>query len=214
MTNEQRRRHVAALLRELGHEFVSRELSDQQLDDLTSVMPPLIEAVGSGDRIVRTFSSESYASFSSSIPQGRPQEPHQFFMNSMVSGGANPMGLNASLWRDGDVAVMEVTLGRAFEGAPGRAHGGSVAALLDETMGLVHVMNEAFAYTAQLNISFLAPTPIDVPIVARAWLSRREGRKLFIEASLRSGDEDLARATAIFVTVDQSTIGVSVPDEA
>jgi acyl-coenzyme A thioesterase PaaI-like protein len=107
---------------------------------------------------------------------------------------------------------MEVTLGRAFEGAPGRAHGGSVAALLDETMGLVHVMNEAFAYTAQLNITFLAPTPIGVPIVARAWLERREGRKLFISASLRSGDEDLARATAIFVTVDHSTIGTSVAE--
>ena len=53
------------------------------------------------------------------------------------------MGLNASLWREGDVAVMEVTLGRAFEGAPGRAHGGIVAALLDETMGLVHVINES-----------------------------------------------------------------------
>jgi acyl-coenzyme A thioesterase PaaI-like protein len=196
---------VAALLRELGHEFVDRTLSDDQLDALASQLPSLIAAVRSGTTVTRTFSSEGFTSFSSLIPEGRPSEPHQLFTNSIVSGGGNPMGQNAELWREGDVAVMEVTLGRAFEGAPGRAHGGAVAALLDETMGVVHIINEALAYTAQLNITFLAPTPIGEPIVARAWLARREGRKLFIEASLRSGERDLASATALFIAVDPAT---------
>lgn len=212
MTNEERRITVAALLRELGHEFVGRSLSDAQLDELAGALPSLVDIVKGGDVTVRTFSRENYANFSSSMPEGRPQEQHQFFMNSIVSGGANPMGLNASLWREGDVGVMEVTLGRAFEGAPGRAHGGVVAALLDETMGLIHVINETFAYTAQLDITFLAPTPVGEPIIARAWLARKEGRKLFIEATLQSGDDILVRATALFITVDTMTMKSPVAD--
>ena len=42
--------------------------------------------------------------------------------------------------RDGDEAVAQVCLGAAFEGAPGRAHGGVVAAVFDaippERLGL------------------------------------------------------------------------------
>ena len=210
--SEQRRRDVAALLRELGHEFVDHVPSDAQLDQLESQLVTIITEMKNSPRSVRTFSSEGITSFSAAIPQGRPNETHQLFANSMVSGAENPMGLNATVWREDDVAIMEVTLGRAFEGAPGRAHGGAVAALLDETMGVVHVINETLAFTAQLDITFLAPTPIGEPIVARAWLARREGRKLFIEASLRSGDRDLARATSLFIAVDPATFRDTISD--
>jgi len=59
------------------------------------------------------------------IPEVGKDERHQLFSDSIVTGAANPMGLGGYLWREGDVAVQEVTLGKAFEGAPGRAHGGN-----------------------------------------------------------------------------------------
>lgn len=201
MTNEERRLHAAALLRELGHGFVARAFSDDQLDELTSQLAMTLDIVKEGEQRVRTFSSDR-SGFAAAIPEGRQDDKHQLFLDSIVSGGANPMGLNAALWREGDVAVMEVTLGRAFEGAPGRAHGGVIAALLDETMGVVHVLNGALAYTAQLDIKYIAPTPIGESIIARAWLSRREGRKLYIEASLHAGGVELASATALFIAID------------
>jgi acyl-coenzyme A thioesterase PaaI-like protein len=129
-------------------------------------------------------------------------EKHQLFSDSIVSGGANPMGLGAYLWREGDVSVMEVTLGKAFEGVPGRAHGGIVASLLDETMGLVLAIHEVLAYTVQLDISFLAPTPLNEPVIARAWLKERKGRKFFVTATVKAGDTDLASASGLFLTVE------------
>lgn len=204
MTDEERRLHAAALLRELGHDYVARTLNDDQLDELTSQLTSALDIVKMGERRTRTFSSDR-SGFASMIPEGRQGEKHQLFLDSIVSGGANPMGLNAAVWREGDVAVMEVTLGRAFEGAPGRAHGGVIAALLDETMGVVHVLNEALAYTAQLDIKFSAPTPIGESIIARAWLSHREGRKVYIQASLHAGDVELASAKALFIAVDPAT---------
>jgi acyl-coenzyme A thioesterase PaaI-like protein len=213
VTNEERRVKAAALLRELGHDFVARTFDDEQLDELTSQLATALDVVKAGQPRVRTFSSDR-ASFAAMIPEGRSSEKHQLFLDSIVSGGANPMGLNATVWREGDVAVMEVTLGRAFEGAPGRAHGGTIAALLDETMGVVHVFNEALAYTAQLDITYSAPTPIGEPITARAWLARREGRKLYIDASLHAGDVKLASATALFIAVDPTTFVRAADDSA
>jgi acyl-coenzyme A thioesterase PaaI-like protein len=98
-----------------------------------------------------------------------------------------------------------VTLGKAFEGAPGRAHGGIVAALIDETMGLVLAINDLFAFTAQLNITYVAPTPINEPISARAWLKEQNGRKLSIEARVEAGDNVIAKASALFISVDPQT---------
>jgi acyl-coenzyme A thioesterase PaaI-like protein len=211
VTNEERRLRAAALLRELGHDFVARTFDDDQLDDVTSQLATSLALVKKGEPRVRTFSGDR-STFAAAIPEGRQGEKHQLFLDSIVSGGANPMGLNAAVWREGDVAFMEVTLGRAFEGAPGRAHGGVIAALLDETMGVVHVLNEALAYTAQLDIKFIAPTPIGEPITARAWLARREGRKLYIQASLRAGDAELASADALFIEIDPSLFRDPVTD--
>ena len=78
----------------------------------------------------------------------------------------------------------------------------------------MHVLNEALAYTAQLDITFIAPTPIGEPIVARAWLDRREGRKLYIHASLHAGEVELASARALFIAVDPSTFVQSALDTA
>jgi acyl-coenzyme A thioesterase PaaI-like protein len=136
------------------------------------------------------------------VPQEGSVEKHQLFSDSVVSGGSNPMGLGGYLWREGDAAAMQVTLGKAFEGVPGRAHGGIVAALIDETMGLVLAVNDVLAFTVQLDITYLAPAPIDQAIIARAWLERRDGRKLFISARVQANDTDVASAKALFLAVD------------
>ena len=140
-------------MRELGHEFVARDLSDDQLDDLSVELRELLERVRDAALRVREFSRDRLEEFTLTIPTIDEIGQRQLFSDSVVAGAANPMGLGAQLWRDGDVACMRVTLGEAFEGAPGRAHGGVVAALLDEVMGLMNVIHGAMAFTAQLDIT-------------------------------------------------------------
>ena len=131
---------------------------------------------------------------------------HQVMSDSVVSGGCNPMGLGATLFRDGDEAVMRVTLGRAFEGAPGRAHGGMVAALIDETMGLAVAMDHGLAFTAQLDITYVAPTPILEVLEARATVVRHDGRKRHVDATVSAGSTVVARASALFIEVDLTAL--------
>ena len=92
------------------------------------------------------------------------------FPYDIVTGKANPMGMAADITRDGDVAVLRIALGPAFEGAPGRAHGGAVAALVDEVMGFVLSIHATPAYTGRLTVTYRAPTPLGVELEIRARL--------------------------------------------
>jgi len=121
--------------------------------------------------------------------------------DSFVSGKTNPMGMAADVHLEGDEAVGRVTLGPAFEGAPGRAHGGLVAALLDETMGLAS-RSRVRQPSPVASRSTTLPHPLGVPLEARARLTRQEGRKLTVTAELREGDTLLAEADGLFLTVD------------
>ena len=205
MDNAERRVRAATLLRELGHQFVGREVSDDELDAIVVEVQGLLDRVVRAPVRQRSVPSASAEGFKMTVPSDGQVERHQLFADSVVSGGANPMGLGAYLWREGDVAVMEVTLGNAFEGAPGRSHGGVVASLIDETMGLVMGMQGTLAFTAQLDITYRAPTPINEPITARAWLEGRSGRKLTIKATVSSEEGMVAEATALFIEVDPAT---------
>jgi acyl-coenzyme A thioesterase PaaI-like protein len=205
VTNEEERIAAASLLRELGHEFVGRELSNEQLEGLGEQVRGLLEGVRDAPLRIREFSRDRLEEFTLTIPTFNEIGERQLFSDSIVAGAANPMGLAAQLWRDGDAACMRVTLGKAFEGAPGRAHGGVVAALLDEVMGLMNVIHGAMAFTARLDITYLAPTPVGEPIVARAWLERRDDRKHLVEATLHADDVKVASAKGLFITIDRAT---------
>lgn len=189
-------------MRELGHDFVARELDEEQLVELARYVESMSALINHGELRQRQFSEDRFAQMSSLVPRDGDGAPIQLTSDSMISGGANPMGLGTHIRREGDVAVMELTLGTAFEGPPGRAHGGAVAALFDEAMGLVNMLNREPAYTVQLNISYISATPLNELITARAWLARREGRKLFVEATLSAREKVCATATALFIAMD------------
>jgi len=204
VTNEELRIGAASLMRQLGHEFVARTLSDDELEALSRNVRTLLDDIRTAPPRLRELSRDRLEEFTLTIPTFDEIGERQLFSDSIVAGAANPMGLAAQLWRDGDVACMRVTLGKAFEGAPGRAHGGVVAALLDEVMGLMNVIHGAMAFTAQLDITYVAPTPVGEPIIARAWLARRDNRKQFVEATLHADDVLVASANALFISIDRS----------
>lgn len=201
MTDEARVR-AATALRALGHELVGRDAPEDVLDDLAASAERLRERLRASAPRVRGFSDGSFDDFRSRIPELGSGEGRFLWADSVVSGGANPMGLGAFLWRDGDHAVMRVTLGRAFEGAPGRAHGGVVAALLDETIGLAMTLQGLLALTATLDLRYLGATPIETPIESRAWVESRDGRKLNMAATLSADGQTVVEATGLFIAVD------------
>jgi hypothetical protein len=124
------------------------------------------------------------------------------FDDSPTSGSANPLSMGLRLRREGDTAVGVVSLAAGWEGAPGRGHGGVVAACVDETMGALLPILGTMAFTGELSLRYRAPCPVGEPIEFRAWVERREGRKLFIESTGSGRDGVFIEANAVFITVD------------
>lgn len=85
------------------------------------------------------------------------------------------------------------------------AHGGWVAAVMDELLGQLAYEYSARVVTASLSIDYRRPVPIDQPLIGRAqWLSH-EGRKIRVTGtlSLAAGDTVLAEARGLFITIDE-----------
>jgi acyl-coenzyme A thioesterase PaaI-like protein len=121
-----------------------------------------------------------------------------------VSGRASPWGLDLEVVRVGDDAVASLTLRAAHEGAPGRSHGGIVAALFDDVYGFVLQIHTQSAFTGELWMRYEAGVPIGEPLSCRVRLDRREGRKMYMtgELTVVATAQVLARSTATFIAIE------------
>jgi acyl-coenzyme A thioesterase PaaI-like protein len=116
---------------------------------------------------------------------------------------------------DGECVCAVLVLDERHQGAPGLAHGGAVAAALDDLFGGVLVMLEAPAVTANLNVDFRAPVPLGSELALRARCTGASGRKLTFHATVEHDGRLLAEASALFVRVDLAhfeTANAPVPD--
>ncbi|MCB0877481.1 MAG: PaaI family thioesterase [Thermoleophilia bacterium] len=88
------------------------------------------------------------------------------------------------------------------QGAPAYAHGGAVAAVLDDAMGYVSFLVQRIFVTAHLEVDYARPVLLGHDYEAVAWCDRIEGRKLYLAAELRDSGDAIARASGLFIAVD------------
>lgn len=116
-------------------------------------------------------------------------------------GQANLFGLQVELERLADGSVE----GRFFvkqdhQGPPGFAHGGVLAAALDETAALVAAQDGRPGITARLEIDLRAPAPIGAFVSLRGRIERQEGEKAWVTATAAGEDgAELGVARALLV---------------
>ena len=204
------RLEASAALRRLGHAFVGHHVADDVLLRIRSLVEDVLPAVEAGAARRRPVGDMKRRLFEAPPADGQTMD---HFPDCVVSGAANPMGIAIVVRREGDEAVARVTLGAAFEGAPGRAHGGIVAAVFDDTMGFVLAMQGTPAFTGRLTVSYLAPTPIGVELELRARLRERSGRKLWIDGDAWHDGERIASAEGLFISIPPERLGGPAPDE-
>lgn len=197
------RARAAAALRRMGHALMAHEADDDLLERVAAAADRVTRDLWRAPRRTRDLVDMKRRLFETEVADG---ERVSHFGGCFVSGAENPLGAAIRVRREGDEAVAEVELGPAFEGAPGRAHGGIVAAIFDDVMGYLLVFLHVPAFTGELTVRYLAPTPLGVPLEFRARVTGREGRRILTESEARTGEEVVARARATFVTVDPDRI--------
>jgi uncharacterized protein (TIGR00369 family) len=116
-------------------------------------------------------------------------------------GQANLFGLQLELQPSADGEVE----GRFFvkqdhQGPPGYAHGGVIAAALDEAMALLLFERGTFAVTGRLEVDLVAPAPVGTFVRVSARLEEEGERTVALAAQATGEDgERLAAAKGTFV---------------
>ena len=120
----------------------------------------------------------------------------------------NRTGLRLHFFTDGDLNVVcHLRLAARFAGPPGHAHGGIIATLLDEAMSKSNRARGIVAMTRHLEVQYLRPVPLGVPLTLTAQHTGATGRRNHTEAQLRDeAGQVLATAKAVFVTVSHDVL--------
>lgn len=84
--------------------------------------------------------------------------------------------------------LAEVTFSPAYEGPPGRLHGGVVTGILDHCSGFAAASLGAFAMSVSITIDLHRATPYGQPLTVAARVAEREGRKLRVDAHIATED--------------------------
>ena len=118
-------------------------------------------------------------------------------------GQANLFGLQLELERSRDGVEGRFFVKQDHQGPPGYAHGGVIAAALDEAMALLVFGRGTFAVTGRLEVDMVAPVPVGTFVSVSGWVESEGERTL--ELSAEAAGEDgrrLAAARGTFVRVD------------
>ncbi len=126
-----------------------------------------------------------------------------FALRGPICGRANPLAPPAELAADRAAQTVSgsVNFGHAFEGAPGIVHGGFVAAVLDEALGMAAALPGAPAMTGELKVRFKRPTPTCSPLEIRAKVDEARGRRVLVSGEILAAGLVTAAATGLFVAV-------------
>src|SRR5579872_7000349 len=117
-------------------------------------------------------------------------------------GGANPRGMKLVFELDESAQRVRgaFKIGAEYQGGPGFVHGGIIATLLDEVMGKVNRFRKVRAVTAELQVEYLRPVPVDTDLVVEGWEVEKKERNLFHAGEIRTAaGAVLARGKGRFV---------------
>ena len=196
------RARAGRAVRDIGHALIGHHSSPALIDEVAATLEDLAKRLGDGDVRHRVRENRADRWLEPVADGGRMVS----YDERPFSGRSSPWGVDLEVHRHGNEIEAILTLRAAHEGAPARSHGGIVAGLFDDVFGFVLGVVGKPAFTGELKIRYLAPTPLHRPLLCRGRLASQQGRKLLIEGELIGAEGDVekvvARGTGLFITVD------------
>jgi len=136
------------------------------------------------------------------VPEGEGMRPlPSHYAKCFGCGVEHPTGLHMRMI-GGDLEVQgSFTVTEHHQGAPGLAHGGVVAAAMDEAMGFLLWLLKTLAVTARIEVDFRRPVPVGSTLELSGHVEREEGRKIFAVMTGTVDGELAVEARALFLKV-------------
>jgi acyl-coenzyme A thioesterase PaaI-like protein len=180
---------LADRIRELVDAMVLSDATDAELRD-------------AADRVAAVTASLRERRRDSALMLVQGDEGWFTSVHNPVEGPGSPIAPPLTDFRiENGVLRASTRLTHAHEGAPGRAHGGWVAALLDHAVGRAAALSGSSAMTVSLTVDYRKGTPFNTPLDIEGRYLRKEGRKIYTTAAIRADGEVTAEASAILVAV-------------
>lgn len=128
---------------------------------------------------------------------------------SFVSSDDDPDRIRVRYFADAAGTVWaRAVLGPGAEGPPGHAHGGALAALLDEAMGMAALTTGRIVVAARIEVDFRALVPLGAVVTVELVAEAGEGAKVPVRATLRLPDGRTAtEAAGLFVDIGAERMG-------
>ena len=119
-----------------------------------------------------------------------------------LDGESNPIAAPLKLWIEGDTAYGKANLGWQYEGPPNSVHGGFVAAIFDQFLGVGQKITGQPGVTGTLSIRYIKPTPLYTDLKLKGWVKSVNGRKNVLVGEMWAGDVLTATCEGLFIHID------------
>jgi hypothetical protein len=176
-----------------------RAVTDQVVR--TAAAPDTLAAAAELVERARELLEPQTPPYEMSVPAfvGTLSDPHEYFPFSPMIGLWSPLAPPIHFEVRAGTVHGRGSLGAAYEGPPGCVHGGIVAGLFDELLGVANITAGLPAMTGTLTIRYRAPTPLFTELQFEGHSEHWERRKVRARGTIHAGGKLCAEAEGIFV---------------
>jgi acyl-coenzyme A thioesterase PaaI-like protein len=194
------RRRLAQALRELSAEVVASDAPDEMFLEAAETVEAFTERLGAHPRRIREVAS--------SLEEEIRIEDEGYHYGDLLdfsplAGTANPLAPPMTVHKEDDATLVgRVTFSPAYEGGPGLAHGGYVAAAFDEMLGLTQSLTGDAGMTAKLKVRYRSPCPLQTELRMEGKVHKIDGRKIVARGTMHAGERLVADGEATFIVLE------------
>ncbi len=187
----QAKRRVAQAIRELTDVLVTSTPPTEELHAIAANLEAQAKAFAACPRLYGMMEF-----FQDGGHGGYGEVSHEL---NALGGWSNPLAPGLNMWLEGNKAYGTVKCGYAYEGPPGFIHGGYVAAIMDQFLGMAQIAGKNPGMTGTLTVRYHRPTPLNTDLQLEAEIVSVHGRKTIVKGEIRAGDTVTATCEGLFI---------------
>ena len=185
------RRRMANAVHAITEALVTSIPSNEELEEMAEALEKIKMSIETSER---RFGLLEFVADGDHGGHGEMNHEH-----NAVGGFSNPLSPGINIWVEGAKAFGTTECGYAYEGPPGHIHGGYVAAILDQFLGMAQVAGGNPGMTGKLEIRYLKPTPLNTKLKLEAIVSRIDNRKTLVRGQIYANKNITAKAEGLFI---------------
>jgi acyl-coenzyme A thioesterase PaaI-like protein len=185
------KRRAAAAIKQLTEALITSSPDTVQLHDIAQTLEATAALFTESPRI---YSRSAWAASGDHGNYG--QVSHEL---NPLAGWSNPIAPPLNSWIDGDRARATCQCGWAYEGPPGSVHGGIVAAIFDQFLGMAQTLGGQPGMTGYLHVNYHNRTPLNTELKLEGMLVKIEGRKTTMRGEMTADGVMTASCEGLFV---------------